>query len=154
MGYWLLAVGCWQLFGRGKLMSFSWSCQKPEARVVILLLLLSFRVFKDSKIVFNYGFYGFLRIGLRQFWGRRLPIGTDGLAILFSFRITGWLVTISSLDIYTIIAAQKRLLLFGCKNTYLFNKVWRKLLKRRIKLSTGVDNFFLRSATATLRMSA
>ena len=87
-------------------------------------------------------------------WGRRLPIGTDGLAILFSFRVIGRFVTISSLDIYTTIAARKRLLLIGCKITLLFNKVWRKLLKQRIKLSTSVDNFFLRSATATLRMSA
>ena len=41
------------------------------------------------KIVFNYGFYGFLRIGLRQLWGRRLPIGTDGQAIFISFMVMG-----------------------------------------------------------------
>ena len=33
---------------------------------------------KKFKISFNYGFYRLLRIWIRQFWGRRLPMGTEG----------------------------------------------------------------------------
>ena len=84
-----------------------------------------------------------------------LPEARSGLSyycFCYHLEFFGLLTTLF-LDKYTIVATRKRLLLFGCKSTYLFNKVWRKVLKQRIKLSTGVDNFFLRSATATLRMS-
>ena len=41
--------------------------------------------------MFNYRFYRFLRIWGWEFWGRRLPIGTDGLALLASICTNGHL---------------------------------------------------------------
>ena len=41
---------------------------------------------KKFKISFNYGFYRLLRIWIRQFWGRRLPICTDGPKLMIEIQ--------------------------------------------------------------------
>ena len=35
---------------------------------------------------YNYGLYRFLRIWIRQFWGRKLPICTDGPKLMIEIQ--------------------------------------------------------------------